>query len=152
MKTDKLENILCVFWVCLLPLHIYLCYTNFIYGIDKGYGHSYPIRSYALAGLYLLVILSINLFISVKRKFELMDSYSKCWMISSISLFLAFLIGTFFSEAGGIMILLLLCTPFLIFTPFLEYLRLNVNNLSILVVFGFCFANLILCRFMLKLK
>ena len=45
----KLDQGLCVLLMLLIPLQLCLSIANLFYGIDKGYGHSFPLWSYVLS-------------------------------------------------------------------------------------------------------
>ena len=56
-RIERLEYTLCFLVMGLIPLHLYLDLFNLTHGIDKGYGHSFPLLSYILIGVYLLIVL-----------------------------------------------------------------------------------------------
>ena len=40
-----IESIGCIFLMLLIPLRVYGCYLNLTHGVDKGYGHSFPMEA-----------------------------------------------------------------------------------------------------------
>ena len=69
-RVERLEDILILGVALLLPLHGYLSISNFVNGIDKGYGHSYPPHAYVLIGAYLLIVFAIDGFLLWRRSFD----------------------------------------------------------------------------------
>ena len=55
----------------LIPLQLCLSIANLFYGIDKGYGHSFPLWSYVLSAAYLCVVLSADGFMICVGRLEL---------------------------------------------------------------------------------
>ena len=57
--------------------------VNGINSIDKGYGHSYPVWTYVLIGLWLLVVMSADIFTLLFKISPFRTALQKCWGISS---------------------------------------------------------------------
>ena len=78
----KLDQGLCVLLMLLIPLQLCLSIANLFYGIDKGYGHSFPLWSYVLSAAYLCVVLSADGFMICVGRLELSKFVGRlcsCW-------------------------------------------------------------------------
>lgn len=85
----RLEAWLCVFVTCLVPLHIYLSFLNVVSGIDKGYGHRYPARTYVLTAVYLLIVFSADAFFIRTGRFELAEALRRYWGFACAAILIA---------------------------------------------------------------
>ena len=64
----------------LIPLQLCLSIANLFYGIDKGYGHSFPLWSYVLSAAYLCVVLSADGFMICVGRLELSKFVGRYWL------------------------------------------------------------------------
>ena len=76
----KLDQGLCVLLMLLIPLQLCLSIANLFYGIDKGYGHSFPLWSYVLSAAYLCVVLSADGFMICVGRLELSKFVGRYWL------------------------------------------------------------------------
>ena len=147
---EKLEYILCCFVLLLIPLHLYLTFLNLFHGIDKGYGHSFPLRSYILIGLYLLILAAVDIFILVTGRFASARGLSRYWCSSLSALVASLFIFWFFPNASGLLLLLFLYSPLIILTPLLEYPGFPVMPHRLVITVLFCLLQWLICRRALK--
>lgn len=150
-KEDRLECILCFSVAGLVPLHLYLDLFNLTHGIDKGYGHSFPMSSYVLIGVYLLIVLTTDIFMIRYRKFEVARALRKYWGSACIALIVAGVLHFALDRLTEISFLCLLYAPFMVLVPLLELLGVPVYGhtslFSVAAVGGFCLMNWAICRF-----
>lgn len=152
-KEEQFENILCVLTVSLIPLHLYLSLINVIYGIDKGYGHSFPLRSFILIGIYLSIILLLDVFMLRKFKFTFSIGLRRYWASAGIvSIIFLILIATAMPEGGFSMIAIpfLAYTPFIVLLPLLEILGLDETIPCYIAISGFCLLNWVISMYSAK--
>lgn len=144
--SQQLESTLARCATLLIPIHLIGSIINGINSIDKGYGHSYPITAYVLIGLWLFIIIAINIFILLFKRFMLSKALRRYWEISSVVLPLMLVgikvLDTY--QVGLFLVLGLLATPYGILFPLLEIIE-NIA-ISILIVLLFCILNLIICK------
>ena len=76
----KLDQGLCVLLMLLIPLQLCLSIANLFYGIDKGYGHSFPLWSYVLSAAYMSVVLSADGFMICVGRLELSKFVGRYWL------------------------------------------------------------------------
>ena len=81
----KLDQGLCVLLMLLIPLQLCLSIANLFYGIDKGYGHSFPLWSYVLSAAYLCVVLSADGFMICVGRLELSKFVGRYWLSACLS-------------------------------------------------------------------
>ncbi len=151
-KIERIEYILCSMMLGLVPLHLYLSFINFIYGIDKGYGHSYPLRCYILIGLYLFTILAANIFIIYRRGFELLKELCRYWAFSCTILILVPLIQIIMPEGSLLGLIFLFFTPYLILYPLLDLFGAEGLTINLIIVGCFCLFNWVLCKYFTNAK
>ena len=108
----KLDQGLCVLLMLLIPLQLCLSIANLFYGIDKGYGHSFPLWSYVLSAAYLCVVLSADGFMICVGRLELSKFVGRYWLSACGALAAAALLRLV-PEGGMIALLLLAYTPVL---------------------------------------
>ena len=153
-RLDRLECILCFLNAGLVLLHLYLDLFNLTHGIDKGYGHSFPLRSYVLIGAYLLVVLTTDVFMIRYRKFELSRALRRYWGSACIALIVVGVLHFAMDRLVEISFLCLLYAPFMVLVPLLEFLGVPPSGettlFSIAAVGGFCLFNWAVCRFAVK--
>ena len=153
-RLDCLEYILCFLNAGLILLHLYLDFFNLTHGIDKGYGHSFPLCSYVLIGAYLLVVLATDIFMIRCRQFELCKTLRKYWGSACIALIVVGVLHFALDRLMEISFLCLLYTPFLVLVPLLEFLGVPPSGettlFSIAAVGAFCLFNWAVCRFAVK--
>ena len=77
-RIDRLERAVIFLILGLLPLHLYLSFSNLVNGIDKGHGHSFPMGSYVLIGVYLMIVLASDVFMLRYGKFEASRALRRC--------------------------------------------------------------------------
>ena len=153
LTDHSIEKILSIFLICLIPLHILGSCINAINSIDKGYGHSYPQEAYCLIGVYLLVVIAIDVYIIIKRRFIYLKAYTYYWVISSVIIFISLIGFTVLSsyELGSYITLPLMATPYGILFPVLEYFFIDSMPVNgCIVLLDFCLINCALCTFIRK--
>ena len=134
----KLDQGLCVLLMLLIPLQLCLSIANLFYGIDKGYGHSFPLWSYVLSAAYLCVVLSADGFMICVGRLELSKFVGRYWL--SVP------------EGGMIALLLLAYTPVLVLVPLLETLGIGEISPMMAAVGMFCLCNWLICRCFVRKK
>ena len=150
-RIERLEYTLCFLVMGLIPLHLYLDLFNLTHGIDKGYGHSFPMSSYVLIGVYLLIVLTTDIFMIRYRKFAVAGALRKYWGSACIALIVAGVLHFALDRLTEISFLCLLYAPFMVLVPLLELLGVPVYGhtslFSVAAVGGFCLLNWAICRF-----
>lgn len=146
------EAVLGILTLCLGPLHLTLIIPN---GVGVGYG-SYSPWSYALTGLYMLIVLGTDCFMLCKGKFGLSRALRKYWVSSMIAAALAVLL-TYIPfppviDGAGIGGLLMLYTPFLMVVPVMEWLGFTTDHFLLECGYtaAFCAVNWTVCRFFVR--
>lgn len=155
-RIDRLECTVIFLILGLLPLHLYLSFSNLVNGIEKGYGHSFPIRSYVWIGIYLLIVLASDAFMLRYRKFEASKELRRYWGSACIALIVVVVFHFALDSLTGISFLCLLYAPFMVLVPILELLRVPVQGDTSLYSFAavgtFCLVNWAICRFAVREK
>ena len=120
--------------------------VNGINSIDKGYGHSYPIWTYVLIGLWLLIAIAASVFTFAFKKSPFITALQKYWGISSAILALMLIciniLDTY--QLGWVILLGLFVTPYGILFPLLEMFFID-TTLAIAIILVFCLLNWALC-------
>ena len=154
-STRQIEKILSVLTLCLIPVHLVGSWINSINSIDKGYGHTYPLETYALIGFYLLVVVAADLYILFRQQFVHLKGYLFYWGISSIIVFLS-LLGLMIFDTytiGPIIVVPLLATPYGILFPLAELFFIeNSPTYYCFLILLFCLLNWGLCKFVKHLS
>ena len=147
-SAQQIEKVLSILTICLIPVHLLGSGINASNSIDKGYGHSYPFETYILIGLYLLVIIAVDLHILVRRGFVHLRGYTCYWKISSIIILLS-LIGLATLDTytiGPIIALPLMATPYGMLFPVVELFFFENSSINMcFIVLLFCLLNWSLC-------
>ena len=135
----KLDQGLCVLLMLLIPLQLCLSIANLFYGIDKGYGHSFPLWSYVLSAAYLCVVLSADGFMICVGRLELSKFVGRYWLSACGALAAAALLRLV--PEGGMIALLLLAT-------------LGIGEISPMMaaVGMFCLCNWLICKCFVRKK
>ena len=141
----KLDQGLCVLLMLLIPLQLCLSIANLFYGIDKGYGHSFPLWSYVLSAADLCVVLSADGFMICVGRLELSKFVGRYWLSACGALAAAALLRLV-PEGGMIALLLLAYTPVLVLVPLLETLGIGEISPMMAAVGMFCLCNWLICR------
>lgn len=144
---SRTENALAVGVCCLLPLHLYLTVSNLFRSIDHGSGHSYPLRAYVLLAVYLLVLLAVDAYLALRRRFVLAAGLSRyfgaCCGITAAMLFAAEILD----YHGTWMLLGAVATPYIVLLPLLE--KLFSSPLAIQIAMEiFCACSWAACRYL----
>ena len=139
----QLESSLLCLIALLIPVHIAGSYINTINSIDKGYGHSYPMATYILIALWLLIVIAVDVFIFYNKGFTASTALKRYWGISTVILTVMFLIKT---TDSVLIALLLLLTPFAMLFPLLEVFLVEETT-DIIIVILFCVLNWCICKF-----
>lgn len=147
----KLDQGLCVLLMLLIPLQLCLSIANLFYGIDKGYGHSFPLWSYVLSAAYLCVVLSADGFMICIGRLELSKFVGRYWLSACGALAAAALLRLV-PEGGMIALLLLAYTPVLVLVPLLETLGIGEISPMMAAVGMFCLCNWLICRCFVRKK
>lgn len=147
----KLDQGLCVLLMLLIPLQLCLSIANLFYGIDKGYGHSFPLWSYVLSAAYLCVVLSADGFMICVGRLELSKFVGRYWLSACGALAAAALLRLV-PEGGMIALLLLAYTPVLVLVPLLETLGIGEISPMMAAVGMFCLCNWLICRCFVRKK
>ena len=137
----KLDQGLCVLLMLLIPLQLCLSIANLFYGIDKGYGHSFPLWSYVLSAAYLCVVLSADGFMICVGRLELSNNRGRYWLSASGAL-----------AAAALLRLVLAYTPVLVLVPLLETLGIGEISPMMAAVGMFCLCNWLICRCFVRKK
>lgn len=147
-RAERLEYIVGFSTWGLVPLHLYLGFLNLVHGIDKGYGHSYPLRSYVLIGVYLLIMLGADGYMLRYRSFALSKALRRYWGSALVAVGIVLLLYWTAPNGGGaVTIACLLYVPFVVLGPLLELLQITEAGVSLAVVGAFCLFNWAVCRF-----
>lgn len=147
---QQIEKALPILTICLIPIHLIGSCINAINSIDKGYGHSYPIETYLLMGLYLLIVIAVDLHILFKQQFVYIRGYLFYWGCSSVIIIFS-LLGLIFFDTytiGPIIVLPLMSSPYGILFPLLEsfFIENSPSNMCFISLL-FCLLNYSLCKF-----
>ena len=122
--------------------------VNGINSIDKGYGHSYPVWTYVLIGLWLLIVITASVFAFAFKKSPFVTALQKYWGISSVILALLLIsvnvLDTY--QFGWVILLGLFVTPYGILFPPLELCSIDTTSLAIAIILVFCLLNWVLCK------
>ena len=149
-RLERLEYILCFAVMGLVPLHLCLSVSNLANGIDKGYGHSYPLCAYVLIGLYLMIVLATDLFMICQRKLEAAKALRWYWFSACGAVVAALFLYLTASEHDAVMLLSLLYSPYVVLTPLLELLEAGMEEydgmVSLAAVGAFCLFNWAVCQ------
>ena len=155
-RVERLEDILILGVALLLPLHGYLSISNFVNGIDKGYGHSYPPHAYVLIGAYLLIVFAIDGFLLWRRSFDPAEVLRKYWGSAFGATVLVLALRSAAPGAwDGLKVLCLLYTPYVVLAPLLEGLGTAVERsaaVQIGLLGGFCLLQWAVCKFSVDRK
>ncbi len=121
---------------------------NGLHSIDKGYGHSYPVWTYVLIGLWLLVAITAGVFAFTFKKSPFVTALQKYWGISSaiLALILIFINILDTYQFGWVILLGLFVTPYGILFPLLELCFIDTTSLAIAIILVFCLLNWVLCK------
>ena len=121
---------------------------NGLHSIDKGYGHSYPVWTYVLIGLWLLVAITAGVFAFTFKKSPFVTALQKYWGISSaiLALILIFINILDTYQFGWVILLGLFVTPYGILFPLLELCFIDTTSLAIAIILVFCLLNWFLCK------
>ena len=139
----QLESVLLRLLVLLIPVHVVGSYINTINSIDKGYGHSYPMGTYILIALWLLIVIAVDVFIIYHKDFTASVALKRYWGISTIILMVMLFIKT---TESVFIALPLLFTPFVMLFPLLEVFLVE-GTTDIVIVILFCILNWCICKF-----
>ena len=122
--------------------------VNGINSIDKGYGHSYPVWTYVLIGLWLLVVMAADIFTLLFKISPFRTALQKYWGISSVILALLLIsvnvLDTY--QFGWVILLGFFVTPYGILFPLLELCFIDTTSLAIAIILVFCLLNWVLCK------
>jgi len=122
--------------------------VNGINSIDKGYGHSYPVWTYVLIGLWLLVVMSADIFTLLFKRSPFRTTLQKYWGISLVILALLLIsvnvLDTY--QFGWVILLGFFVTPYGILFPLLELCFIDTTSLAIAIILVFCLLNWALCK------
>ncbi len=141
----QLESILLRLIVLLIPVHVAGSYINTINSIDKGYGHSYPIGTYILIALWLLIVIAVDIFTIYNKGFIASTALKWYWVISALILMMMFFVKT---TDSLLVALLLLLTPFGVLFPLFEVFFIEgVTANTMVAVIPFCVLNWCICKF-----
>lgn len=141
----KLENVLILLVVLLIPVHLIGSYINAIDSIDKGDGHSYSMMNYLLITLWLLIVIAVDAFIIFNKGFIASKALKGYWGISAVILIVVFCIRT---TDSLLIALLLLLTPYGVLFPVLErFFVVTITANSLIIVILFCIFNWCICKF-----
>ena len=153
-KAERADAILSRFMLLLMPLHLYLSFLNVEYSIYKAYGGSFPMRSYVLIGVYLLAVLTADVFMVWHRKLEVAVVLRKYWGSAFIAAIIVMLLHALVPEGSMVAMLCLLYTPFVVLAPFLEVLGAPVygaaSMFSVAGTGAFCLLNWAVCKFAVR--
>ena len=153
-RLKRLEDILILGVLLLIPLHGYLSFLNLINGVDKGYGHSYPMQSYVLMGIYLLIVLAQDIFMLRYRRFEPAKELRWYWGSACVALIVVSLLYVFDFHIDLISALGLFYAPFMVLVPLLELPGAAANGsatlISLSVAEVFCLVNWAVCRSLVR--
>lgn len=117
--------------------------VNGLHSIDKGYGHSYPVWTYVLIGLWLLIVITASVFAFAFKKSPFVTALQKYWGISSaiLALILIFINILDTYQFGWVILLGFFVTPYGILFPLLELCFIDTTSLAIAIVLVFCLLN-----------
>jgi len=122
--------------------------VNGLHSIDKGYGHSYPVWTYVLIGLWLLVVMSADIFTLLFKRSPFRTTLQKYWGISLVILALLLIsvnvLDTY--QFGWVILLGFFVTPYGILFPLLELCFIDTTSLAIAIILVFCLLNWALCK------
>lgn len=154
-RVKQIEDILVLGFGVQILLHLYLSFLNLANGIDKGYGHSFPVHSYVLIGVYLLIVLATDAFMLCQRRFEPAKALCRYWGSAFIAVALVlFLYFVMSGAADMIKALSLLYAPCVVLRPLLEFLGITANEsfdyVSVTAVGCFCLFNWAVCKFAVR--
>ena len=155
-RIDRLERAVIFLILGLLPLHLYLSFSNLVNGIDKGHGHSFPMGSYVLIGVYLMSVLASDVFMFRYGKFEASRALRRYWLSACAAVVLVLFLYLSALENDAITLLCLLYSPYVVLVPLLELLEAGVEKnsgvFSLAAVGTFCLVNWAICRFAVRDK
>ena len=122
--------------------------VNGINSIDKGYGHSYPVWTYVLIGLWLLIVITASVFAFAFKKSPFVTALQKYWGISSVILALLLISVNVLDiyPFGWVILLGFFVTPYGILFPLLELFFMDTTSSAIAIVLVFCLLNWALCK------
>ena len=122
--------------------------VNGLHSIDKGYSHSYPVWTYVLIGLWLLIVITASVFAFAFKKSPFVTALQKYWGISSVILALLLIYVNILDtyQFGWVILLGLFVTPYGILFPLLELFFIDTTSLAIAIVLVFCLLNWALCK------
>ncbi len=152
-NNEWLDDMLCGLSLCLIPLHIFSSFTNLANGIDKGYGHSYPVRSYVMIGIYLLVIAAVLAYMVCQRRFGIAKGWNIYWLSAGIALLVAALLGLFapsFAENNLVVVAAIFYAPYMVLAPLLEMFGTETVLPLLLIVSTLCFLCWLICQVFVK--
>ena len=86
----QLESSLLCLIALLIPVHMVGSYINTINSIDKGYGHSYPMATYILIALWLLIVIAVDVFTIYNKGFIASTALKWHWVVSALILIVMF--------------------------------------------------------------
>lgn len=149
-RSQQMESILLRVIVLLIPVHVIGSYINTINSIDKGYGHSYPMGTYILIALWLLIVITVDVFTIYNKGFIASTALKWYWVVSALILIVMFFVKT---TDSLLVALLLLLTPFGVLFPLLEAFFIEgVTANAMSAVIPFCVLNWCICKFAAKRK
>ena len=140
----ELEHALYFSVLLLVPLHLTGTYQNIIHGIDKGYGHHFPIQCYIILALYLIILVAADTYMLHTRNFEPAKAMAHYWLLSCVLLAIVYSDITFFPE-GMQLAFLLVFSPYCLLIPLYEQF-FEGTAYYFLATAIFCVANLLICN------
>ena len=132
----------------LIVLQLIGSIVNGLHSIDKGYGHSYPVWTYVLIGLWLLVVMAADIFTLLFKISPFRTALQKYWGISSaiLALILIFINILDTYQFGWVILLGFFVTPYGSLFPLLELCFIDTTSSAIAIVLVFCLLNWSLCK------